>query len=288
MKPKDSTEVCHHCGNADFAIARDMKFIWYCKCGRTWLPKPKTEVSPLAKLLKLPKMIPGKEVDSIMKWLDERTLDELLAWRKQYEAKTEVSLREFWIRDQYKEYGEHEGPKYVCFNHDDAEGVLIHVREVLPEPFAPPATSQVKENDAQLKDAESVEAENLENFEVKPAKYAETTESVEVAPRLLNMAQGYLERAQYYLTNIEDYNAAQVRERSANAIGAIMRANEWLAKLRVTDTAGSPSQHPLKCLPDCMMPDGADPCQGYLNQNIRIAELEARVAELQAICDKSN
>lgn len=37
------SEACPKCGSKVFVIARDMHATRFCKCGETWLPKPKEE-----------------------------------------------------------------------------------------------------------------------------------------------------------------------------------------------------------------------------------------------------
>lgn len=39
-------EECPKCRNQHFAIARDMLATRHCKCGHTWLPKPKVPKKP--------------------------------------------------------------------------------------------------------------------------------------------------------------------------------------------------------------------------------------------------
>jgi hypothetical protein len=45
----------------------------------------------------------------------------------------------------------------------------------------------------------------------------------------------------------------------------IAMALDAFAAQRVAEAESSRKRHALGCLPDCMMPDGAEPCRGYLH-----------------------
>lgn len=59
------------------------------------------------------------------------------------------------------------------------------------------------------------------------------------------------------------------------------------------DTSGEAVAHPLSCLPDCMMPDGAEPCAGYRTldraydaERRKAGTLSRQLAEAQAVIER--
>lgn len=190
-------------------------------------------------------------------------------------CKSEVSPREFWLRDQYKEYGEHEGPKYVCFNHDDAEGVLIHVREVLPE-TAPEFPNEACEKEiARLELTSSYAAAGYDEPEAfrNGADWAWNLARETFAPPTTSQIKESAESVE--AENLENFEVKPAKyAETAESVGAVWNV-ATTAPSRVTDTAGNETVNASE--------------KGLINQiqhrDERIAELEARVAELQAICD---